>query len=87
MTSMGTDMFWTLQTVELLLEHQSIPVIECVDRIARVLRKERIVSMRVPSLKDEFSPGDELTGRTLATRQQSSIVPSFLINLLGLTVL
>ena len=40
--------------VELLLEHQSIPSIESVARMALALKKERTVSSRVPPLKEAF---------------------------------
>ena len=39
-TSNGIDTFCRLQGVELLLEHQSMPSMESVDRIARTLRND-----------------------------------------------
>ena len=47
-TSSGTVMAFSAHGVELLLEHQSMPSIEPVARIALALRNDLTVSSRVP---------------------------------------
>src|SRR5258707_14994945 len=48
MNSTGTEIDCSAQTVELLLEHQSIPSFEFVARIACALRNDRSVKILVP---------------------------------------
>ena len=48
-TSSGTPIWPTAQGVEALLEHQSMPVIELVDRMAFAVRNDRSVKSPAPS--------------------------------------
>src|SRR5664279_38113 len=64
----GTVTLRRAQGVELLLEHQSMPSMESVERMALALRKERSVSRRVPLLKLAFASSEAGVGRrTLST--------------------
>src|SRR5262245_7652018 len=51
MNNRGTVIDWMAQTVELLLEHQSMSSLEFMARIAWALRNERTVKILVPPRK------------------------------------
>src|SRR5262245_15042023 len=67
MNRTGTVIDWIAHTVELLLEHQSIPSCEFVARMACALRNERTVKILVPPRKvDCKRPASGLAAITLS---------------------
>src|SRR5581483_10376463 len=85
-TRIGAEVFSTAHTVEALLEHQSIPSSEFVERTAAELRKEVRVKFRAPSkLASSSLPAGSDT-RTVVMICELSMVPLFLRSFLGLSV-
>src|SRR5213592_1252240 len=75
-TSSGTVICCRLQGVELLLEHQSIPFIESLERTARTLRNDLTVR-NIVEPKPCSSPGERLCTRTLSRGKRLSMLASF----------
>src|SRR3954447_824329 len=86
MNSTGTVMDCSAQTVELLLEHQSMPSFEFVERIACALRNDRSVKILVPVRNPSMMLAALVLGTsTLATTCVAN-VPSLRRSLAGLAV-
>src|SRR6266852_2789394 len=87
MNSTGTVMDWSAQTVDLLLEHQSMSSFEFFARIACALRNDRSVKILVPLRnRDWVGPTSGCATRTLFTTCVAT-VPSLRRSFAGFAVL
>src|SRR6266576_3558290 len=86
MNSSGTEIDCSAQTVELLLEHQSMPSFEFVARIACALRNDRSVKILVPVRNPRMMSAALVLGTSTLLTTCIANVPSLRRSLAGLAV-
>src|SRR5215475_14365841 len=87
MNRTGTEIDCRAQTVELLLEHQSMSSLEFLARIACALRKERSMKILVPLRKAALARATAGLATSTLLTTCTETVPSLRSSLAGLAVL